>query len=282
MAQSVRIISLWFLLTVSAFSQFGMPFGMVHAVESDTNTTYQKWPSDSLTIWQDATILGSAPKADGDTVGLWTNRGDAGVSFIATTTAPAFYANQINGKPAVRISAGKYLATATSPAARVFVNDTTVHIFIVHNMTSAMPTGGHIFGCQVNNYQFVVGYNSSSPTVEYFKLIGGSTATEYGRVYAAYPTLGSYVVYEASKSGNYPYGAYVLIRHNDSTRTVAYSGLNPVPITLATGAALNIGRAVTTSMAGNIAEIMVFKAPLNATRRATVVAYLKAKYATIP
>jgi hypothetical protein len=135
-------IVLFILLLVSTVSaQPGMPFGMVHAVESDT-TGLNIIAEDSVAFFFDASRLGTSAKNDGDTVGFARNWGSLGSAWTrANSNAVKYYSNQINGHPAVASNnVGDYLSYA-STAVSAMSNDTMIHIFAVFKTDSAQSGG---------------------------------------------------------------------------------------------------------------------------------------------
>jgi hypothetical protein len=261
MAQSVRIISLWFLLTVSATAQFGLPFGMVHAVEAVPDSGYVKWASDSLSIWIESDNLGSSAKADADTVGLWRNMGDCTAKFTATSTAPAYYSNQTNGKPAIRFDGTKTLVSGLT-LLRTVSNDSSIAVYLVYKPAATSPTQ-YVLNTANSDMQWQLNAGFRHSAVGAYGITARKPSgwqLQRNIVYGIQVALANKAVVTVNDSvqniSSYPSNGYLIMGRN-SVITIAAS-----------------------SASLDLAAIMCFKKPLSTERDATVVSYLKTKYGT--
>lgn len=191
-----------------------------------------------------------------------------------TTQAPVYKTNVINTQPALLTTdgTGAYYNVTTMSFAKL-LSDSCSEIFIVYKFNTPFAAGYVSIGDGGTGLFRMDQY--SSATVQRF---GQGTNTSQ---YFSYPThtMGSVFVEEVKKIGLYPEASCVKVLYNDSAVTVTSTSLKQ-KLNLS-GSALTIPRNANTQ-AMYLFEIMIFKKPLSTTRRATVVAYLKSKYGTIP
>lgn len=225
-------------------------------------------------LWLQADSIGGLN--DGDTITTWTDLvGSYAFTQASSTLRPTYKTSILNGLPIVRFDGATNKQLVYSGGA-VPSGSSSVTLFAVINLADSSRRGqiikvGSNTNSPLNGYAFGVGLNTLAADGN--EVIGLYEGVRFIDTNTTYGTGGHSVTMQINGSG-------VPSFWRDGTSLGSFSGTNmsaPATTTVIGGVTNNSAFRVTTF---DIAEIIAYSAILGATDRASVEAYLKAKWGT--